>query len=133
MCSILCIKSSFIIRWWWWTKPLEIKKVDVCSTFHSNQSIIVNKRQCLVAISSKLTQFIASLVRNWIKPIFNKCSYNILLLFWQKKSFFIQLKPYIERIHQMSCSSLSDNGMLQIFSCYIKWLMELFKIVPAYS
>ena len=27
---------------------------------------------------------------------------------------------YIERIHQMSHSSLSDNGMLQIFSFLIK-------------
>ena len=31
-------------------------------------------------------------------------------------------KEYIERIHQMSYSSLSDNGMLQIFSFLIKWL-----------
>ena len=29
---------------------------------------------------------------------------------------------YIGRIHQMSYSSLSDNGMLQIFSFLIKWL-----------
>ena len=29
---------------------------------------------------------------------------------------------YIERIHQMPYSSLSDNGMLQIFSFLIKWL-----------
>ena len=29
---------------------------------------------------------------------------------------------YIERIHQMSYSSLSDNGILQIFSFLIKWL-----------
>ena len=29
---------------------------------------------------------------------------------------------YIERIHQMSYSSLSDNGMLQIFSFLIQWL-----------
>ena len=29
---------------------------------------------------------------------------------------------YIERIHQMSYSSLSDNKMLQIFSFLIKWL-----------
>jgi len=29
---------------------------------------------------------------------------------------------YIERILQMSYSSLSDNGMLQIFSFLIKWL-----------
>ena len=27
---------------------------------------------------------------------------------------------YIERIHQMSYSSLSDNGMLQVFSFLIK-------------
>ena len=27
---------------------------------------------------------------------------------------------YIERIHQMSYSSISDNGMLQIFSFLIK-------------
>ena len=29
-------------------------------------------------------------------------------------------KEYIERIHQMSSSSLSDNGMLQIFSFLVK-------------
>ena len=29
---------------------------------------------------------------------------------------------YIERIYQMSYSSLSDNGMLQIFGFLIKWL-----------
>ena len=29
---------------------------------------------------------------------------------------------YMERIHQMLYSSLSDNGMLQIFSFLIKWL-----------
>ena len=29
---------------------------------------------------------------------------------------------YIKRIHQMSYSSLSDNGMLQIFSFLIKLL-----------
>ena len=29
---------------------------------------------------------------------------------------------YIERIHQMSYSSLSDNGMLQILRFLIKWL-----------
>ena len=29
---------------------------------------------------------------------------------------------YIERIHQMSYSPLSDNEMLQIFSFLIKWL-----------
>ena len=29
-------------------------------------------------------------------------------------------KEYIERIHQMSYSSLSDNGMLQILSFLIK-------------
>ena len=29
---------------------------------------------------------------------------------------------YIERMHQMSYSSLSDNGMLQIFSFLIKLL-----------
>ena len=31
-------------------------------------------------------------------------------------------KEYIERIQQMSYSSVSDNGMLQIFSILIKWL-----------
>ena len=31
-------------------------------------------------------------------------------------------KECIERIHQMSFSSLSDYGMLQIFSFLIKWL-----------
>ena len=29
-------------------------------------------------------------------------------------------KSYIERIHQMLYSSLSDNGMLQIFSFFFK-------------
>ena len=29
---------------------------------------------------------------------------------------------FIERVYQMSYSSLSDNGMLQIFSFWIKWL-----------
>ena len=29
---------------------------------------------------------------------------------------------YVERIHQMSYSSLSDNGILQILSFLIKWL-----------
>ena len=29
---------------------------------------------------------------------------------------------YIESIHQMSYSSLSNNGMVQIFSFLIKWL-----------
>jgi len=32
---------------------------------------------------------------------------------------YILNKPYIKRIHQMSYSSLSDNGMLQIFSFLI--------------
>jgi len=40
---------------------------------------------------------------------------------------------YIERIHQMSYSSLSDNGMLQIFSFWLNDYMEFFKTVPAYS
>ena len=34
---------------------------------------------------------------------------------------------YIERIHQMSYSSHSDNGTLQIFSFLIKWLYETLK------
>ena len=42
-------------------------------------------------------------------------------------------KEYIERIHQMSYSSLSDNGMLQKFSCFkLKDYMELFKTVTAH-
>ena len=41
---------------------------------------------------------------------------------------------YIERIHQMSYSSLSDNGMLQIFSFFkLNDYMELFKTIRAYS
>ena len=39
---------------------------------------------------------------------------------------------YIERILQMSYSSLSDNGMLQIFSFLNKCLDGAFKTVPAY-
>ena len=42
-------------------------------------------------------------------------------------------KSYIERIHQMSYSSLSNNGMLQMFSFLIKWLYGALKTVPAYS
>ena len=42
-------------------------------------------------------------------------------------------KEYIERIHQMSYSSLSDNGMLQKFSFFkLKDYMELFKTVTAH-
>jgi len=37
---------------------------------------------------------------------------------------------YIERIHQMSYSSLSDNEMLQIFIFYLNDYMELFKLFP---
>ena len=33
----------------------------------------------------------------------------------------------------MSYSSLSDNGILQIFSFFLNDYMELFKTVPAYS
>ena len=39
-------------------------------------------------------------------------------------------KEYIERIHQMSYSALSDNGMLQMFIFVIKWL---YGTLPAYS
>ena len=40
---------------------------------------------------------------------------------------------YIESIHQMSYSSLSNNGMLQMFDFLLNDYMELFKTVPAYS
>ena len=40
---------------------------------------------------------------------------------------------YIEWIHQMSYSSLSDNGMLQIFSFLINLSYGTLKTVPAYS
>ena len=42
--------------------------------------------------------------------------------FPSRKSLYSETlnKEYIERIHQMSYSSLSDNGMLQIFSFLIK-------------
>ena len=43
---------------------------------------------------------------------------------------------YIERIHQMSYSSLSDNGILQIFSFLIKWFiwnsLKLFPHIHGY-
>ena len=42
-------------------------------------------------------------------------------------------KEYIERIHQMSYFSLSDNGMLQISSFLLNDCMELIKTVPANS
>ena len=54
--------------------------------------------------------------------------YIILLLYSETLN-----NEYIERIHQMSYSSLSDNGMLQIFSFLLNDYMELFKTVPAYS
>ena len=41
---------------------------------------------------------------------------SVLLLIYSET----RNNEYIERIHQMSYSSLSDNGMLQIFSCLIK-------------
>ena len=46
--------------------------------------------------------------------------------YWQTRAEGLQkdiiygLLAYIERIHQMSYSSLSDNGVLQIFSFLIK-------------
>jgi len=47
-------------------------------------------------------------------------------IFYLNSDIFIYIEnlnnEYIERIHQMSYSSLSDNGMLQLFSFLIKWL-----------
>ena len=37
-----------------------------------------------------------------------------------KKIIIIKKNKYIERIHQMSYSSLSDNGILQVFTFLIK-------------
>ena len=45
----------------------------------------------------------------------NKISYMTVELYSETLN-----NEYIERIHQMSYSSLSDNGMLQIFSFLIK-------------
>ena len=42
---------------------------------------------------------------------------------WRNKTVVYSetlINEHIERIHQMSYSSLSDNGMLQIFSFLIK-------------
>ena len=39
---------------------------------------------------------------------------------------------YMERIHQMLYSSLSDNGMLQIFSFLINWLYGTLRNIHIY-
>ena len=57
-----------------------------------------------------------------------KVNYSLLLITritrGQRKQFFMYSETlnnkYVERIHQMSYSSLSDNGMLPIFSFKIK-------------
>ena len=48
---------------------------------------------------------------------------SVYMSFWLTYSETLN-NEYIERIHQMSYSSLSDNGMLQIFSFLIKWLYK---------
>ena len=65
-------------------------------------------------------------LQNNVHPIFDStCSFlvkrktkdNIKQCFSYSETFN---KEYIERIHQMSYSLLSDNGMLQIFSFLVK-------------
>ena len=56
-----------------------------------------------------------------------RCKYQVAKIYSETIN-----NEYIERIHQMSYSSLSDNEMLQIFS-FLNDYMELFKTVPAYS
>ena len=76
---------------------------------------------------SSLTKWFAYL---WCKDFEVNCD-NSTSFKIEKWGYFLRyfldkgtMKPYeyIERIHQMSYSSLSDNGMLQIFSFLIKWL-----------
>ena len=58
----------------------------------------------------------------------NQNSFNINQMIKNKSHFLLYSysetlnNEYIEKIHQMSYSSLSDNRMLQIFSFLIKWL-----------
>ena len=54
--------------------------------------------------------------------IYIKLEYNIIGYFDLSYISETHNKEYIERILKMSYSSLSDNGMLQIFSFLIKWL-----------
>ena len=47
---------------------------------------------------------------------------SLIVLNWIDISYSENLNnEYIERIHQMSYSSISDNGMLQICSFLIEW------------
>ena len=47
---------------------------------------------------------------------------SLIVLNWIDISYCENLNnEYIERIHQMSYSSISDNGMLQICSFLIEW------------
>ena len=68
-----------------------------------------------------------------------KTSLSQLLNFSQRLEFSYSEtlnKEYIERIHQMSYSSLSDNGMLQIFSFFnqmiIRSSLKLFPHIYGY-
>ena len=57
-------------------------------------------------------------------------------LFWLLLYSYMYSKTlndeYIEGIHQMSYSSLSDNGMLQIFSFFIWYSLKLFSHIHGY-
>ena len=54
-------------------------------------------------------------------PIRQSLKIKPKISFWKYYSETLN-NEYIERIHPMSYFSLSDNGMLQIFSFLIKWL-----------
>ena len=58
--------------------------------------------------------------------VYNTLNNFAMFLFMGNKYSETLNNEYIERIHQMSYSSVSDNGMLQIFSFLIKWLYGAF-------
>ena len=63
---------------------------------------------------NKINNFLLFTCKLWK---LEKCLLGIKALYSETHN-----NEYIERVHQMSYSSLRDNGMLQIFSFLIKWL-----------
>ena len=84
-----------------------------------NQSI---NTHIVIKFNTKKNLLIITLVYQ----IVQKSDYCLLLYLINYYSETLN-KEYIERIPQMSYSSLSDNGMLQIFSFLIKWLYGTLK------
>ena len=62
----------------------------------------------------------AESIKNVFQAGYRLPGYKIIILRIFNKYSETLNKEYIERIHQMSYSSLSDDGMLQIFSFLIK-------------